>query len=78
MEATDHRLSLAIQLATLELKLHDFIQALERRYSPDQPRVPAGSPDGGQWSDRGGSGVSRPDSSRPIRVALGAKLIGQG
>ena len=48
MEATDHRLSLAIQLATLELKLHDFIQALDLRYSPDQPRVPAGNPDSGQ------------------------------
>jgi hypothetical protein len=25
--------------------------ALERKYSPDQPRVPAGNPDGGQWTD---------------------------
>lgn len=23
----------------------------ERKYSPDQPRVPAGNPDGGQWTD---------------------------
>lgn len=26
---------------------------LEFRYSPDQPRVPAGNPDGGQWTDGG-------------------------
>ena len=25
-----------------------------RRYHPDQPRVPAGNPDGGQWTDGGG------------------------
>lgn len=25
--------------------------ALDRAYSPDQPRVPAGHPDGGQWTD---------------------------
>jgi hypothetical protein len=28
--------------------------ALERRYSPDQPRVPAGSSGGGQWTGGGG------------------------
>lgn len=25
-----------------------------RSYDPDQPRVPAGHPDGGQWTDKGG------------------------
>ncbi len=30
--------------------------ALERKYSPDQPRVPAGNPDGGQWTDGSLSG----------------------
>jgi hypothetical protein len=30
--------------------------ALERKYSPDQPRVPAGNPDGGQWTDGSPSG----------------------
>lgn len=29
---------------------------LDWRYDPDQPRVPAGSPDGGQWTSDGGSG----------------------
>ena len=32
--------------------------ALERRYSPDQPRVPAGSSGGGQWTSGGGGGLS--------------------
>ena len=27
--------------------------ALERRYRPDQPRAPGGSPIGGQWIDAG-------------------------
>ena len=30
--------------------------ALERRYSPDQPRVPAGNSDGGRWTSGGGGG----------------------
>jgi len=29
-----------------EMALH----ALERRYRPDQPRLPAGTPEGGQWT----------------------------
>jgi HK97 family phage portal protein len=29
---------------------------IEARYSPDQPRVPAGSADGGQWTSGGGGG----------------------
>lgn len=28
------------------------------KYSPDQPRVSAGNPDGGQWTSEGGSGAS--------------------
>ena len=27
----------------------------ESKYSPSQPRVPAGNPDGGQWTDGGGA-----------------------
>ena len=44
---------LDLQLVTLQLKLDDFIHALEPRYSPGQPRVPAGSSDGGQWRAMG-------------------------
>jgi hypothetical protein len=29
-------------------------RALEEKYSPSQPRVPAGNPRGGQWTDRSG------------------------
>jgi hypothetical protein len=33
-----------------------IVPALERKYSPDQPRVPAGSSEGGRWTDGGLSG----------------------
>jgi hypothetical protein len=32
----------------------DVFPALQRKFNPDQPRVPAGNPDGGQWTDGGG------------------------
>lgn len=31
------------------------VGASERKFDPDQPRVPAGSPEGGQWTADGGS-----------------------
>jgi hypothetical protein len=48
----------------------DAFPALDRKYNPNQPRVPAGNPDGGQWAD-GGGGIGfelvqyRPDD-RPV------------
>jgi len=40
-----------IRLATLSLKLDVLTAELERRYRPDQPRAPKGTPEGGQWID---------------------------
>lgn len=31
----------------------DVYRALHRKFNPDQPRVPAGNPDGGRWTDGG-------------------------
>lgn len=43
-----------------ELKSHSLLyepfQIWVRKYNPDQPRVPAGNSDGGQWTGEGGSG----------------------
>jgi len=49
-----------------DLKLDLVLQRLRRKYSPDQPRVPAGNPDGGQWTS-GGGGANRPAELRPVR-----------
>ena len=65
---TSHRaLLLALRLATFWLKLDAFVGMLERRYRPDQPRVPAGSPDGGQWTAAGGA---RPRSLDHVAQAV--------
>lgn len=40
--------------------------ALSAKYRPDQPRVPAGSPEGGQWtSDAGAQSTDISSASRP-------------
>lgn len=51
--AAEARLLRKLSLFILELKVYSFVFLLERHYNPDQPRVPAGNPDGGEWMDGG-------------------------
>ena len=47
---------LAAKSTALDLKMYVMaaqIQALLRKYRPDQPRVPAGQPTGGRWIEDG-------------------------
>ena len=46
-----------------------------QKYSPDQPRVPAGDPDGGQWTDGGGGGGGSSSDGR-VRVAQATAGLG--
>jgi hypothetical protein len=49
------------------------------KYSPDQPRVPAGNPDGGQWTDGGGGGVgNRREAGRPSDEVSAARKRSRG
>jgi len=61
-DRTDFRLSLErrrldrLKRSLVELRLQRALNRLGRAvraWNPDQPRVPAGNPDGGQWTDRG-------------------------
>ena len=42
-----------------EVKYELAWRRLRHKYSPDQPRMPAGNPDGGQWTSGGGEGAGR-------------------
>lgn len=46
--------------------LQDEAYSAKSHYNPNQPRVPAGSSDGGQWSD-GGGGSGTPTQQRPAQ-----------
>lgn len=48
-----------------DLKFDLVMRRLGRKYSPDQPRVPAGSAEGGQWTDAAGEG-GRSDADERI------------
>jgi hypothetical protein len=41
-------------------------RVLEAKYSPSQPRVPAGNPRGGQWADRSGGQSTGASLAQPV------------
>lgn len=56
------RLARGLAVLRTEARLLGLHLRLKAGFRPDQPRVPAGDPDGGQWTEEGGS-VSRVSSS---------------
>jgi hypothetical protein len=52
-----HRVSALLWARVVEGKLHVLDRAVKANFDPNQPRVPAGNPDGGQWTDGGGGGT---------------------
>ena len=58
----------------------DPLDALSRKYSPNQPRVSAGNPDGGQWTS-GGSGITGQrilSDESPDPIKPGAQYAAEG
>ena len=56
--------------------LYRLYESVECKYSPDQPRVPAGVPTGGQWTSEGGGGTGAPSSTATTGIkpsAAGSK-----
>lgn len=59
--------SLAAEMCAYTLSVEKRLEAIEAKYSPNQPRVPRGNPDGGQWTEGagGGSGGDGSDHRKP-------------
>ncbi|WP_292617288.1 hypothetical protein [Nitrobacter sp. 62-23] len=57
------------------IKLADAFPTLVRKYRPDQPRIPAGQPGGGRWTDDWGSApAALSDLIKPIPAATADDL----
>src|ERR1700730_2075096 len=46
--------ALSHKLALLDIEAQHRLEWHRSHFNPDQPRVPAGHPDGGQWTSEGG------------------------
>lgn len=52
------RLSWLLRASVVEAKHAQLARAFKAGFNPNQPRVPSGDPDGGQWTGSGGGGSS--------------------
>jgi hypothetical protein len=78
---------LALRHDLAKLKLEYELRRFQEKYSPNQPRVAAGNPDGGQWTSEGREPNSnlrlaagdtprlRPGSVRRLALQLAKRLI---
>jgi hypothetical protein len=62
-------MSSQLQAAALATSLRRLTHACKANFNPNQPRVPAGNPDGGQWTEAGRSsaGGGQSTGGRPSR-----------
>jgi hypothetical protein len=65
--------------ANVETRLAIFAQAVKANFNPDQPRVPAGNPDGGRWTQEGEPGAVQLAANTPrlgpaARIAIALQL----
>jgi len=58
--------------AVVEEKLRNLQRAVKANFNPNQPRVPRGNPDGGEWNGTGGSG----GRTRVAQMPRGGRRIG--
>ena len=56
LSARLHRVSWLLHARVVKAKLSDLRRAVKAGFDPNQPRVPAGNPDGGQWTGAGEGG----------------------
>ena len=90
MDIDTERRRIGADLAALRFQLALVRSEIERKYSPNQARVPAGSSEGGRWTDEGGGfgyvspsqlpelddGVFRPEIGGAPRLEPVAKRAG--
>jgi hypothetical protein len=67
------RLSSLIHANNVEAKLRRLSFAVKASFNPNQPRVPAGNSDAGQWTDAGGG-----DASNRVTPATGGGATDTG
>jgi hypothetical protein len=56
---------LALRHELAKIRLEYELRRFQQKYSPDEPRLPAGNSDGGEWTSGGGSGAGRDAGAAP-------------
>jgi hypothetical protein len=64
------RVRCSLHAYLLDTRLRALRCAVKAKFDPSQPRVPAGNPDGGQWTGTGGARDSTTVPGRPQGTAV--------
>ncbi len=67
---------LALRHELASIRLDDELRRFQRKYSADQPRVPAGNPGGGQWTDGAAGSTNNTPAAREASSGPPAILAG--
>jgi hypothetical protein len=79
LQGANEAIALPHRLRLIDLEARHRVAQYRSHYNPNQPRVPAGHPDGGQWTATGGLGtrLAAADKPRPGRggiIAIAVQL----
>jgi hypothetical protein len=80
LQGANEAIALPHRLRLIDLEARHRLAQYRSHYNPNQPRVPAGNPDGGQWTAAGGGTATRlaaADTPRPGRrgvIAIALQL----
>lgn len=79
LQGANEAIALPHRLRLIDIEARHRLAQYRSHYNPNQPRVPAGHPDGGQWTAAGGSGtrLAAADKPRPGRggiIAIAVQL----
>ena len=64
------------RFVTTGSELAALYERYERKYSPDQPRVPAGSSEGGRWTSGGGGAASASSGDTTTELSAASQKLG--
>jgi hypothetical protein len=68
-------IALPHRLRLIDIEARHRLAQYRSHYNPNQPRVPAGHPDGGQWTATGGTRLAAADKPRPGRGGIIAMAL---
>lgn len=77
LQGAREAIALPHRLRLIDLEARHRLAQYRSHYNPNQPRVPAGHPDGGRWTATGGSGtrLAAADKPRPGRGGIIAIVL---
>jgi hypothetical protein len=75
LQGAHEAIALPHRLRLIDLEARHRLAQYRSHYNPNQPRVPAGHPDGGQWTATGGARLAAADKPRPGGRGIAAIVL---